>query len=116
MIVLDRPNPIGGESVEGNLVDPDYSSFVGLYPIPNRHGMTVGELAAYFNEEFHIRCELEVVSMEGWEQGFIPHGNGASLDSAFAEHDITRYDAVVPWYLFGGRDQSFRRARDDAAF
>ena len=48
MIVLDRPNPIGGESVEGNLVDPDYSSFVGLYPIPNRHGMTVGELATLF--------------------------------------------------------------------
>ena len=68
MIVLDRPNPIDGESVEGNLVDPDYSSFVGLYPIPNRHGMTVGELATYFNEEFRLQCELEVVQMEGWNR------------------------------------------------
>ncbi len=76
MIVLDRANPIGGESVEGNLVDPDYSSFVGLYPIPNRHGMTVGELAAYFNEEFHIRCELEVVGMEGWKRSSFQTENG----------------------------------------
>lgn len=68
MIVLDRPNPIGGEIVEGNFIDPDYTSFVGLYPIPNRHGLTVGELAAYFNEQFHIGCELEVVWMEGWNR------------------------------------------------
>ncbi len=68
MIVLDRPNPIGGEIVEGNLVNPDYTSFVGLYPIPNRYGMTVGELATLFNEEFHIQCELEVVPMEGWSR------------------------------------------------
>lgn len=68
MIVLDRPNPIGGESVEGNLIDENYSSFVGLYPIPNRHGMTVGELAVFFNEEFHIQCELEVVPMVGWSR------------------------------------------------
>ncbi|MFS0688641.1 DUF1343 domain-containing protein [Sporosarcina sp. 179-K 8C2 HS] len=76
MIVLDRPNPIGGESVEGNLVDPDYTSFVGLYPIPSRHGMTVGELAAYFNEEFHIGCELEVVGMEGWVRHSFHTENG----------------------------------------
>ncbi|MCM3708981.1 exo-beta-N-acetylmuramidase NamZ family protein [Sporosarcina luteola] len=68
MIILDRPNPIGGERIEGNVVDPDFTSFVGLYPIPNRHGMTVGELASYFNEEFHIRCELEVIEMEGWKR------------------------------------------------
>src|SRR5690606_567667 len=51
-IVLDRPNPIGGEKVEGPVLDPAYRSFVGLFPIPQRHGMTVGELARLFNEEF----------------------------------------------------------------
>ncbi|MGN7387281.1 exo-beta-N-acetylmuramidase NamZ family protein [Sporosarcina sp. SAFN-015] len=76
MIVLDRPNPIGGEIVEGNFIDPDYTSFVGLYPIPNRHGLTVGELAAYFNEQFHIGCELEVVWMEGWNRRSFQTDNG----------------------------------------
>lgn len=76
MIVLDRPNPIGGERVEGNFVDPDYTSFVGLYPIPNRHGMTVGELAVYFNEEYQIGCDLEVVSMEGWKRYSFQTENG----------------------------------------
>ncbi|MBB4823482.1 uncharacterized protein YbbC (DUF1343 family) [Sporosarcina luteola] len=66
MIVLDRPNPIGGIDVEGNIVASGYSSFVGLYPIPNRHGMTIGELATYFNEVFAIDCELTVVEMQGW--------------------------------------------------
>ncbi|MGB3260134.1 exo-beta-N-acetylmuramidase NamZ family protein [Paenisporosarcina sp.] len=68
MFVLDRPNPIGGVEVEGNFIDSDYASFVGLYPIPNRHGMTVGELASYFNEEFSIHCDLVVVEMDGWKR------------------------------------------------
>jgi len=68
LFVLDRPNPIGGVEVEGNFIDHDYSSFVGLYPIPNRHGMTVGELASYFNEEFSIHCDLVVVEMNGWKR------------------------------------------------
>ncbi|MEK3888633.1 exo-beta-N-acetylmuramidase NamZ family protein [Bacillus sp. FSL K6-3431] len=67
-VVLDRPNPISGEAVEGNLVEKDVRSFVGLYPIPNRHGMTVGELALLFNEEFSIRCDLTVVPMIGWKR------------------------------------------------
>jgi uncharacterized protein YbbC (DUF1343 family) len=66
MIVLDRPNPINGRQVEGNLLEPEYKSFVGLYPIPMRHGMTVGELALLFNSE--IRCDLSVVEMEGWHR------------------------------------------------
>ena len=64
--VLDRPNPIGGIKVEGNLTDPDCTSFVGRYPIPMRHGMTIGELALLFNKAFGIGCELTVVPMEGW--------------------------------------------------
>lgn len=68
VVVLDRPNPINGEQVEGNQVDPACRSFVGQYPLLNRHGMTVGELAGMFNDAFGIGCDLEVVSMQGWER------------------------------------------------
>jgi len=68
MIVLDRPNPIGGIEVEGNTLEKGHESFVGQYPIPMRHGLTVGELAKLFNREFGINCELEVVSMDGWDR------------------------------------------------
>jgi uncharacterized protein YbbC (DUF1343 family) len=67
--VLDRPNPIGGEAVEGNLVHPGFESFVGLFPLPNRHGMTAGELARLSNERHDIGCELVVVPCEGWGRG-----------------------------------------------
>lgn len=66
--VLDRPNPIGGLGVEGNLIDPSCVSFVGRYPIPMRHGMTIGELALFFNEVFGIGCDLTVVPMTGWQR------------------------------------------------
>jgi uncharacterized protein YbbC (DUF1343 family) len=66
--VLDRPNPLGGLVMEGNLVGERYRSFVGLYPIPTRHGMTAGELARLFNAEFGIGCELTVVPCEGWRR------------------------------------------------
>lgn len=67
-VVLDRPNPIGGEIVEGALLDPRFKSFVGMYPIPARHGMTVGELATFFNQQFGIGVELIVVRAEGWRR------------------------------------------------
>lgn len=67
-IVLDRPNPIGGTKVQGPVLDPEYSSFVGLYPIALRYGMTIGELAKYFNKEFHIGAALTVVKMQGWKR------------------------------------------------
>lgn len=66
MFVCDRPNPINGIGVEGNLLEDEFKSFVGQYPIPMRHGLTVGELAGLFNEEFSIGCDLEVIKMEGW--------------------------------------------------
>ncbi|MEO6589465.1 MAG: DUF1343 domain-containing protein [Pyrinomonadaceae bacterium] len=69
MFVLDRPNPIGGISVEGNTLEKGHESFVGQYPIPMRHGLTSGELAVLFNREFDINCELEIITMEGWERG-----------------------------------------------
>ena len=67
-VVLDRPNPIGGTRVEGNLLDTAYATFVGMYPIPVRHGLTAGELAQLFNREFGIGAQLTVVRAEGWRR------------------------------------------------
>jgi uncharacterized protein YbbC (DUF1343 family) len=67
-VVLDRPNPLGGTAVEGNILDPTFASFVGIHPIPVRHGMTVGELALMFNEEFGIGADLMVVPVQNWRR------------------------------------------------
>ncbi len=92
VLVCDRPNPITGEMVEGNVLEPEYASFVGQFPLPTRHGMTVCELAQLFKEQFGIACELEVLPMEGWERGLwldetdapwvLPSPNMPTLDSA----------------------------------
>lgn len=66
--VLDRPNPIGGTIIEGPVLDPRFASFVGMYPIPLRHGMTVGELARMYNDRFGIHATLHVVPVEGWRR------------------------------------------------
>ncbi len=68
VVVLDRPNPVGGLQVEGGRLRPGLSSFVGRYPIPIRHGLTIGELALFFNREGGIGCELEVIPMQGWRR------------------------------------------------
>jgi len=68
VVVLDHPNPLGGVQMEGNLPDPGFSSFVGLYPLPARHGMTIAELAIYLNDIHGIGCDLTVVPMEGWRR------------------------------------------------
>lgn len=68
VIVLDRPNPLSGAVVEGNCLKEDCTSFVGRYPIPMRHGLTIGELAVLFNTRFNIGCELEVIPMDGWDR------------------------------------------------
>ncbi|MFN2512914.1 MAG: exo-beta-N-acetylmuramidase NamZ domain-containing protein [Pyrinomonadaceae bacterium] len=67
-VVLDRPNPIGGEIVEGALLDPRFKSFVGMYPIPARHGMTVGELATLFNRKYGIGANLIVARVANWRR------------------------------------------------
>ncbi len=67
-VVLDRPNPIGGEIVEGALVEPKFKSFVGMYPIPARHGMTVGELAKLFNERHQIGADLIIIKASNWRR------------------------------------------------
>lgn len=68
VVVCDRPNPINGVSVEGNVTEKEFTSFVGQFEIPTRHGMTLGELANLFNEHFGIGCDLDVVKMEGWSR------------------------------------------------
>jgi uncharacterized protein YbbC (DUF1343 family) len=68
VIVCDRPNPIGGIDVEGTALTPGFESFVGQFPIPMRHGMTIGELAHFFNDHFHLGARLEIVGMEGWRR------------------------------------------------
>jgi uncharacterized protein YbbC (DUF1343 family) len=92
VIICDRPNPINGKQVEGNVLEPAQASFVGLFPIPTRHGMTLGELAGMFNEVFGIGCDLEVVKMTGWKRSHwlddtdapwvLPSPNMPTLDSA----------------------------------
>lgn len=67
-IVLDRPNPIGGNTVGGEVIDPEFKSFIGIHEIPYLHGMTMGELARLFQGEFGITCELHVVPMAGWNR------------------------------------------------
>ena len=68
MVVLDRPNPVSGLKREGNVVDEHYKSFIGLVPIPNRHGLTIGELALLFKNEFDYACDLTVIPMQGWKR------------------------------------------------
>jgi uncharacterized protein YbbC (DUF1343 family) len=92
VIVCDRPNPINGLDVAGNVLEPEHASFVGQFAIPTRHGMTLGELALLFNNHFEIGCDLEVVRMEGWEREHwidetdapwvMPSPNIPTLDSA----------------------------------
>ncbi|HET6892139.1 MAG TPA: exo-beta-N-acetylmuramidase NamZ domain-containing protein [Pyrinomonadaceae bacterium] len=92
VVVCDRPNPIGGTRFSGNVLEPEQASFVGQFPIPTRHGMTLGELALMFNNHFGIGCDLEVVKMDGWNRAswhdetdapwVMPSPNIPTLDSA----------------------------------
>ncbi len=77
VVVLDRPNPIGGVIVEGGVLEAGHESFVGLYPLPTRHGMTIGELAHLFNDADGIGCDLHVVEMQGWRRAMWHDDSGA---------------------------------------
>ena len=76
VVVLDRHNPINGLTIEGNCLEPDWFSFVGRFPLPMRHGFTIGELAQLFNEHFEIGCDLEVIQMEGWRRSMFYRQTG----------------------------------------
>jgi uncharacterized protein YbbC (DUF1343 family) len=92
VIVCDRPNPIGGDEVEGACLQEPWTSFVGQFPIPMRHGMTIGELARLFNGAFGLGADLDVITLDGWRRSMyqdetglpwvIPSPNLPTLDSA----------------------------------
>lgn len=103
-VVLDRPNPVGGEKVEGGLIDEECRSFVGLYPIPYRYGLTIGEMAMLFKNEFGEECDLQVVPMSGWTREMyfdqtglpwvLPSPNMPSLDTAFVYPTTCLYEGT----------------------
>jgi uncharacterized protein YbbC (DUF1343 family) len=105
VIVCDRPNPIGGNDVEGARLVPGFESFVGQFPIPMRHGMTIGELARLFNEEFEIGAPLEVVQMEGWQREMyadqtalpwvMPSPNMPTLDTAIVYPGTVLFEGIM---------------------
>ncbi|MGH6735905.1 MAG: exo-beta-N-acetylmuramidase NamZ family protein [Methyloceanibacter sp.] len=105
VIVCDRPNPIGGVQVEGPMLEPGFESFVGQFPIPMRHGMTVAELARLFNEHHAIGAPLEVVPMEGWSRELyfddteipwiMPSPNMPTLDTAIVYPGTVLFEGTM---------------------
>ena len=101
VFILDRPNPVNGVTLEGNCLNEDCASFVGRFPIPMRHGLTIGELSLLFNEHFKINCDLEVVPMKNWKREMVfpetglpwvpPSPNLPTVDSALV------YPGQVLW-------------------
>ena len=104
VIVCDRPNPIGGAAVEGPMLEKGFESFVGLYPIPMRHGMTIGELARMFNERFNLGAKLEVIPMQGWTRDMhfdatglpfvLPSPNIPTLDTEFVYPGAVLFEGI----------------------
>jgi uncharacterized protein YbbC (DUF1343 family) len=92
VVVCDRPNPINGDGIEGATLDPAYESFVGQFPIPMRHGLTIGEAAKLFNEQFGLNAAMDVIPLEGWKRSMffddtglpwvLPSPNIPTLDTA----------------------------------
>ncbi len=105
VIICDRPNPIGGLQVEGPMLEPGYESFVGQFPIPMRHGMTVAELARLFNEHYGIGAPLEIVLMEGWSRELyfdeteipwiMPSPNMPTLDTAIVYPGTVLFEGTM---------------------
>jgi uncharacterized protein YbbC (DUF1343 family) len=105
VIVCDRPNPINGVDIEGELLAPGFESFVGQFPIPMRHGMTIAELARLFNEHFRIGAALEVVKMTGWQREMfaddtglpwvMPSPNMPTLDTAIVYPGTVLFEGVM---------------------
>ncbi len=101
VIILDRPNPVNGMTLEGNCLNEDCASFVGRFPIPMRHGLTIGELSLLFNDHFKINCDIEVVPMKNWKREMVfpdtglpwvpPSPNLPTVDSAMV------YPGQVLW-------------------
>jgi len=105
VIVCDRPNPIGGRQIEGAALVAGFESFVGQFPIPMRHGMTIAELARLFNDHFGIGAALEIVPMERWRRDMywdqtrlpwvMPSPNMPTLDTAIAYPGTVLFEGVM---------------------
>ena len=107
VVVCDRPNPIGGVEVEGPMLEPGFESFVGEYPMPMRHGMTIGELARMFNDAFGIGAKLEVVPMQGWSRSM--YGDETDLPWVMTSPNIPTLDSAIVYpgtVLFEGTNVS----------
>jgi uncharacterized protein YbbC (DUF1343 family) len=107
VIVCDRPNPIGGVAVEGMVLRKGHESFVGMYPIPMRHGMTIGEIAKLFNEHFGIGADLEVVPMDGWRREM--YFDDTALTWIMSSPNIPTFDTTTVYpgtVLFEGTNVS----------
>lgn len=106
-VVFDRPNPVGGEVVEGNIIHPGYESFIGLYPLPARHGLTIGELARLMNSEYNIHCNLVVIPMTGWQRSM--HFADTGLPWVMTSPNIPTPDTALVYSgtgIFGGTNVS----------
>jgi len=104
VIILDRPNPINGQVLEGNVLDLAFKSFVGLHPLPVRHGMTMGEIALMAKQFWKIDCDLEVIKMYGWKRSMdfedtglpwvLPSPNLATVEAAFTFPSAVIYEGT----------------------
>jgi uncharacterized protein YbbC (DUF1343 family) len=121
--VLDRPNPVTGVHVEGPMLDPSLTAFIGYFPEPLRHGMTIGELARMFNEEKHIGANLKVIAMEGWHRAdwFDATGqpwidlspNMRNLNEALLYPGIGMLEYSPNWSVGRGTDSPFEMVGAD---
>jgi len=102
VVILDRPNPMGGIIVDGPVLEPQFRSFIGLYPIPYVHGMTFGELARLYNRAFRIGADLTVIPMQGWNRGMIWNDTGRLWVNP--SPGITNSDAVFTYAATGPLD------------
>lgn len=120
LIVLDRVNPIGGHLVEGPVLKQDFSSFVGLHPLTVRHGMTIGELALYFQDKFYPKLDLTVITLKGWKRSqwfdetslpwIMPSPNMPTIDTATVYPGMCLFEGTIisegrgttrPFEIFG---------------
>jgi uncharacterized protein YbbC (DUF1343 family) len=105
VVVCDRPNPIGGEAIEGASLDPHYTSFVGQFPIPMRHGLTIGEAARLFNDHFGLKAAVDVVPLDGWRRSMsfdetglpwvLPSPNIPTLDTAIVYPGAVLFEGTL---------------------
>ena len=93
VLIMDRPNPINGIDIEGNLLEENFKSFVGLYPIPMRYGLTMGEMALFLNESFNINADIEIFKMENWKREM--YYNDTKLNWVFPSPNLPQVSSNV---------------------